>query len=410
MSRRIVLLMLAICGVASAGIRASRAEESTTETPPAAQTAIDQAQAGQLLDVTTDSSASLYVANVGQQASSTPLGLTVEPASEALRSQLSVAEGQGLVVTDVAADSPAAEAGVARFDVILTLDDQPVTTCDEFNQRITSAGANALSLALIRSSNRINATVNPRQQLALNYLKTIQSIVQSYWLGIQASPADGALRSHLRLPADEGLVVTEVVVESPAARAGVMVHDVLILLDDVALRTTEQLTEKLQELKDREVPLGLLRAGQRQTLNVAAELHTEYVTNSPTFTMLNQELVPWISFDLNRNTGGWVVTQPTLYANTTANANWITSLTASSPTALSQQVANLRSQLESMRQTLDMIDAALRTQATSSPSADPNANPAGTNQPVTNPSDPNQPQDGSQQPIGAEGSADSPNK
>jgi hypothetical protein len=52
------------------------------------------------------------------------LGLSTEEASEALASQLGLKPGQGLVVVFVAPDSPAAKAGIQKFDVIEQLGDQ----------------------------------------------------------------------------------------------------------------------------------------------------------------------------------------------------------------------------------------------------------------------------------------------
>lgn len=52
------------------------------------------------------------------------LGVEAVPASGALAAQLRLPEGHGLVVQYVVPDSPAAAAGLARFDVLLKLDDQ----------------------------------------------------------------------------------------------------------------------------------------------------------------------------------------------------------------------------------------------------------------------------------------------
>ena len=52
------------------------------------------------------------------------LGLSTEEASEALASQLGLKPGQGLVVVFVAPDSPAAKAGIQKYDVIEEVGDQ----------------------------------------------------------------------------------------------------------------------------------------------------------------------------------------------------------------------------------------------------------------------------------------------
>jgi PDZ domain len=52
------------------------------------------------------------------------LGLSTEEVSDALASQLGLKSGQGLVVVFVAPDSPAAKAGIQKYDVIEELGDQ----------------------------------------------------------------------------------------------------------------------------------------------------------------------------------------------------------------------------------------------------------------------------------------------
>ena len=51
----------------------------------------------------------------------------------------------------------------------------------------------------------------------------------AYWLGIQGQPLDSAvLRTHLQLADEVGVVVEDVVKDSPAEKAGLRRHDVLI--------------------------------------------------------------------------------------------------------------------------------------------------------------------------------------
>jgi hypothetical protein len=53
-------------------------------------------------------------------------GMTLEPAGEALRDQLSIPADQGLIVASVEADSPAAKAGFKKYDVLVKVNGQGV--------------------------------------------------------------------------------------------------------------------------------------------------------------------------------------------------------------------------------------------------------------------------------------------
>src|SRR4051812_24735020 len=61
------------------------------------------------------------------------------------------------------------------------------------------------------------------------------------YLGISASPVNGALRSQLNLQPGVGLVVESVEKESPAAEAGVLQYDVLQQFNDQILVDSRQL-------------------------------------------------------------------------------------------------------------------------------------------------------------------------
>ena len=60
------------------------------------------------------------------------------------------------------------------------------------------------------------------------------------------SPADDALRAHLSLPKDQGLIVTSLAPNAPAAQAGVQQNDVLLTLGDTPLAKAEDLEESLK--------------------------------------------------------------------------------------------------------------------------------------------------------------------
>ena len=62
-----------------------------------------------------------------------------EEASEALRSQLNLEKGRGLVVSDVVAESPAAKAGLKKYDVIVTVGEQPVGKPSELVKAVDAA-------------------------------------------------------------------------------------------------------------------------------------------------------------------------------------------------------------------------------------------------------------------------------
>ena len=94
------------------------------------------------------------------------------------------------------------------------------------------------------------------------------------WLGVGADETTDALAAQLDLKPGEGLVVTYVVSNSPAAAAGLRQHDVLVELDGQMLVDPGQLRKLVQMHADGDsVKLTFFRGGKRQT--AAAKLATK---------------------------------------------------------------------------------------------------------------------------------------
>jgi hypothetical protein len=89
------------------------------------------------------------------------------------------------------------------------------------------------------------------------------------WLGIGTEEASETLADQLGLQPGEGLVITYVAPDSPAAKAGLQKHDVLVKMDKQLTIYPEQLRKLVQMHKGGDaVDLEFYRSGQKQTLTV----------------------------------------------------------------------------------------------------------------------------------------------
>jgi serine protease Do len=78
-------------------------------------------------------------------------GVAVEPLSSDIRQQLNVPNRvNGVVVTDVDEDSPAAGVGLRQGDVIEQVNHRPVTSVSDFNAAVKQGNANGSTLLLVR--------------------------------------------------------------------------------------------------------------------------------------------------------------------------------------------------------------------------------------------------------------------
>jgi serine protease Do len=91
------------------------------------------------------------------------LGITVEPLTPELASQLGVRRGtQGVVVTDVDPGGPAAEAGIQPDDVILEVNRKPVKSATELRAAVRNSGSRPALLLVNRDGRSLFLAVQPR--------------------------------------------------------------------------------------------------------------------------------------------------------------------------------------------------------------------------------------------------------
>jgi membrane-associated protease RseP (regulator of RpoE activity) len=99
---------------------------------------------------------------------------------------------------------------------------------------------------------------------------------QRAFLGVAVSALDDSLRSHLQNQVSDGsgVLVEDVAEDSPAAKAGIEQHDILVTLDDQRLYSPEQLVRLVESDKPgRQVKLHIVRNGKSQDIEATLGSH-----------------------------------------------------------------------------------------------------------------------------------------
>jgi membrane-associated protease RseP (regulator of RpoE activity) len=96
-----------------------------------------------------------------------------------------------------------------------------------------------------------------------------------YWIGLLGGliQEDHPLRAHLDLPTGEGLLVADVVPNSPASKAGLKKNDILLRANDTPLKAMTDLVELVgtEGEKDGQIAIEVFRRGERETIYVTPE-------------------------------------------------------------------------------------------------------------------------------------------
>lgn len=97
-----------------------------------------------------------------------------------------------------------------------------------------------------------------------------------YWIGFRGRGVENAvLRTHLQLAEDMGVVVEEVVPDSPAAKAGLRQHDIILRANGEAVTDMSVLQEMIADGEGKPIDLTLIRLGKEQKLTVTPEERPE---------------------------------------------------------------------------------------------------------------------------------------
>jgi membrane-associated protease RseP (regulator of RpoE activity) len=275
------------------------------------------------------------------------LGVESVPLDGTLRAHLNIDEKAGLVLVSVPEGSEGAKAGLKLHDVVLNIAQHQVNDPAKFNELVGGLQGKKASIGVLRAGKPLSLEVAvPQLPLAVLDRSEVIGVELSersaagenrYRIGVTLSEADDTLRSHLKLAASEGLVVTEVVDDSPAAKMGVKQHDVLTELDGKRLTSVDAANAQIQEIQDKTVVLKLLRSGQEVTCKIAPKRSSE-----PRHTLL-QEIV------LDDQT------------HHSAIVRWldVRSRKAEGPVDAAAQLTQLKKQLAELGKTVEKLEAVI---------------------------------------------------
>ena len=184
------------------------------------------------------------------------LGVSVQPVTPDLARSFGVDKEQGALVGDVVAQSPADKAGIKRGDVIVGYDGKKIEESSSLPSLVASTPVGKTVPVEIMRDGKITtvsvAISKLNDQTAAVNLKQEKA---EWGLAMQNMPPEE--RTRMGLAGNEGVLVTAVMPESPAANANVQEGDIILQINQVPVSTVQGVRNEVAKAK-RDKPLLLL--------------------------------------------------------------------------------------------------------------------------------------------------------
>ena len=160
------------------------------------------------------------------------LGVAIQDLTPDLAHSLGIDSPRGALVSDVTAGSPAARSGLARGDVVVGFNGQEVDSAGRFRNLVASAAVGGtVKIDVLRNGRKVALSAvlgeAPRTAAAGGERG---SEGQGPMAGVAVADLDASARQRFDVGRDvrQGVVVTEVAPDSPAAEAGLRPGDVIL--------------------------------------------------------------------------------------------------------------------------------------------------------------------------------------
>jgi predicted metalloprotease with PDZ domain len=241
-------------------------------------------------------------------AQSTPrawLGVSTQEITDDLRDGIGY-KGAGVLVTRVVSDSPASRAGIKKGDVIVTYNSRTIDTADELTDVVrASKVGQSVALAIVHDGVKRTVTAKlaewpsdesdlydtpgtprapmppraPRAPRAYSFKMdgddmgpgiTMLRGMSRGRLGVQIQDLNSDLGDALGVPGGKGVLVTDVVDDTPASKVGIKGGDVIVSVEGSTVEDTGDLRRELAK-REGKVSITLVRRGVKRTVTPELE-------------------------------------------------------------------------------------------------------------------------------------------
>lgn len=204
------------------------------------------------------------------------LGVSVSPLEDDELQELGVKHG--VRVEAVEKESAAGKAGILEDDVILAVEGEKVRSPQGLTEIIRDlAPGTAVKIAIQRQgkAHEVKAVLGKLERpkhMVWKSAPMLKHFSSAPYLGVSILDADADLASYFGVKAGEGVLVTGVVKDTAAEKAGFKAGDVIVAMNDKPVQGSGDVHKALAGLeKGATVTVTVVRHGKRETLKAAPD-------------------------------------------------------------------------------------------------------------------------------------------
>ena len=184
-------------------------------------------------------------------------GLILQNLDDGLAFYLKVPQGKGVMVKQIESGSPATRSGIRKEDIILSMNDIPIRSIEDYHQVLKNFS--------------VGSTINIQIQRGTQQ-KAVSLVTKIYpeerapelitrLLGISIKNLSVLNRQRHQISAKTGVIISEIDPNSQLAEIGVEVGDVIRQLDDQKIANTDDFTKAIIKSRHKKSLVVLVQRG-----------------------------------------------------------------------------------------------------------------------------------------------------
>ena len=201
------------------------------------------------------------------------LGVSIQEIDSGLAEKLGLDRPMGALITSILEGTPAAEFGLQKGDVIVSINGEAIKSVNHLRAAIAMyKPATTVSISILRDGQTqdISVTLSERSAQALRPVKDFEGHAELLWKGLSIQNLTADLAEKLGHTADEGVLIAGVAPGSAAAKAGLRKGDLILEVENQPIHNTVEFKSAVEKVEG-EAKILLLVKHEGQTRYVTVK-------------------------------------------------------------------------------------------------------------------------------------------